>query len=159
MMRMPRLIAALALMWLFVATAGAAESVRSFDSPAERERYYGLLEELRCLVCQNESLASSNADLAQDMRDEVYRLVVREDRSRDAAIDYLTARYGDFVLFRPPVQPTTWLLWFGPALMLVIGATVLGYIVRERRRVDEAGLTPAEQARADRLLRDDEDET
>lgn len=158
-MRMPLLIAALALMWLFVAAAGAAESVRSFDSPAERERYYGLLEELRCLVCQNESLASSDADLAQDMRDEVYRLVVREDRSREAAIDFLTARYGDFVLFRPPVRPTTWLLWFGPALMLVIGVTVLGYIVRERRRVDEAGLTPAEQARADRLLRDDEDET
>ena len=148
----------LALACLFAVPAGAAESVRSFDSPEERARYYGLLDELRCLVCQNESLASSNADLAQDLRDEVYRLVVREDRSRDAAIDYLTNRYGDFVLYRPPVKPMTWLLWFGPVLMLGVGAAVLAYIVRERRRLDESGLSPAERARADRLLQgNDED--
>lgn len=138
--------------------AFAAEATRTFDSPEQRARYYELLDELRCLVCQNESLASSGADLAQDMRDEVYRLVVREDRSKEAAIDYLTDRYGDFVLYRPPVQPMTWLLWFGPALMLAIGALVLGYTIRERRRAEDANLSPAERARAERLLAADEDE-
>ncbi len=141
-----------ALLALSAAVAPAAETVREFDSPAQRERYYALLEQLRCLVCQNESLASSSADLAQDMRDEVYRLVVREERSNEAAIEYLTDRYGDFVLYRPPVGPSTWLLWFGPLLMLLIGATVLAFVIRQRRRTQTGELSQAERERADRLL-------
>lgn len=136
--------------------AGAdAEALREFDSPQQRERYQNLLEELRCLVCQNESLASSGADLAQDLRDEVYRLVVVEDRSNDAAIDFLTQRYGDFVLYRPPVRPGTWLLWFGPLIMLAIGAGVLVAVVRRRRAEPAPALDEAERARAERLLRGD----
>lgn len=141
------------LLGAFVGPSGAAEPVRKFETTEQRERYYALLEQLRCLVCQNESLASSGADLAQDMRDEVYRLVVDEGRSKDAAIDYLTDRYGDFVLYRPPVGPSTWLLWFGPALMLAVGAVVLGTIVRQRRRRgDDPPLSPDERARAERVL-------
>lgn len=149
-----------AVLALSAPVAPAAETVREFDSPQQRERYYALLEQLRCLVCQNESLASSSADLAQDMRDEVYRLVVREDRSNEAAIDYLTERYGDFVLYRPPVGPSTWLLWFGPALMLLAGAAVLAFVIRQRRRAAPDRLSPAERERADRLLTDqDEDDS
>jgi cytochrome c-type biogenesis protein CcmH len=135
----------------------AAEPLREFDSAAERERYRSLLEKLRCLVCQNESLASSNADLAQDLRDEVYRLVVVEDRSNAAAVDFLVQRYGDFVLFRPPVQPNTWLLWFGPLVLLAIGATAAAAVVRQRRAARQAPLSAAEHAKAQRLLADDDD--
>lgn len=134
-----------------------AEALREFDNPEQRARYNALLEEIRCLVCQNESLASSSADLAQDLRDEVYRLVVTENRSREAAIAFLTDRYGDFVLYRPPVQPNTWLLWTGPLLMLLVGAGVLIAVVRQRRRQPEPELEPAERERAERLLRGDGD--
>lgn len=146
------------LIALSATAAPAAETLREFDSPEQRERYYALLEQLRCLVCQNETLASSSADLAQDLRDEVYRLVVREGRSNEAAIDFLTDRYGDFVLYRPPVGPSTWLLWFGPALMLLIGAAVLAVVIRQRRRAETDALSDDERRRADRLLADtDED--
>lgn len=135
-----------------------AEALRVFDSPEQRERYHELLEELRCLVCQNESLASSSADLAQDLRDEVYRLVVEEDRSHAAAVDFLTQRYGDFVLYRPPVRPYTWLLWFGPLLMLLVGIGVLVTVVRHRRQPAEPALSAEERARAEHLLHGDDDE-
>ena len=138
---------------LIVAHAsGAAEPVRTFDSPAERDRYHSLLEDLRCLVCQNQSLESSDADLAQDLRNEVYRLVVVEDRSTEAATDFLVERYGDFVLYRPPMRPTTWLLWFGPLLMLIAGAAVAAGVIRQRRKAVAAPLSPAEHERARQLL-------
>lgn len=138
--------------------AAAPEELREFDTPAQRERYRALLGEVRCLVCQNESLASSNADLAQDLRDEIYRLVVEEGRSKQAAIDFLVQRYGDFVLYRPPVQPSTWLLWFGPLLMLAAGAAAAAVVIRRRRAAPEPGLSPDDHARAERLLQGDADE-
>lgn len=157
MRRMLILLLSLATAWAGPALADA-EALREFDNPEQRERYQELLEELRCLVCQNESLASSSADLAQDLRDEVYRLVVTENRSRSDAIDFLTQRYGDFVLYRPRIRPYTWLLWFGPLLMLIIGAAVLVTVVRQRRQAPERPLTADERARAERLLRDEEEE-
>jgi len=143
------------LLGAFTVPAPAAEKLRHFDSPQQRERYRALLGNLRCLVCQNESLASSQADLAEDLRDEVYRLVVTEGRSNQAAIDYLTQRYGEFVLYRPRLEPKTWLLWFGPLLMLVIGGTVLALVIRRRRAAADPPLSPDEHARAERLLRND----
>ncbi|NBC94731.1 MAG: cytochrome c-type biogenesis protein CcmH [Deinococcus-Thermus bacterium] len=157
---MRRAIASLCLLLACTAHLPAmadAEALREFDTPQQRERYHELLEEVRCLVCQNESLASSSADLAQDLRDEVYRLVVEENRSNAAAIDFLTQRYGDFVLYRPPVRPYTWLLWFGPILMLLAGLTVLVVVVRHRRQAVAQPLTPAERERAERLLEGDDE--
>lgn len=150
-----RVIQAILLVVLVVAPLAAPgqETLRRFESEAQRDRYYELIDELRCLVCQNETLASSGADLAQDMRDEVYRLVVTEGRSNEAAIEFLTARYGDFVRYRPPLQPSTWLLWGGPFLLLAAGAAVLVAIVRRRRREAVPELTPEDHARAERLLR------
>ena len=142
-------VAALAAL-LACAPAAAAEPLREFDGPAERERYNALLAELRCLVCQNQSLESSDAELAQDLRNEVYRLVVVEDRSREAAVEFLTQRYGDFVLYRPPVQPSTWLLWFGPLLLLAAGAGIAAVVVRQR--VQARPLSAAEHERARQLL-------
>lgn len=157
---MSRAIARLLLLLVFAVHGSVyadAEALREFDTPEQRERYHELLEELRCLVCQNESLASSSADLAQDLRDEVYRLVVEENRSNAAAIDFLTQRYGDFVLYRPPMRPYTWLLWFGPFLMLLAGVTVLIVVVRQRRRAVAPPLTAAERERAERLLEGDDE--
>lgn len=135
----------------------APETLREFDSPQQRQQYHELLEELRCLVCQNESLASSGAGLADDLRNEVYRLYVIEDRSREQTIEFLTDRYGDFVLYRPPMRSDTWLLWFGPLLMLTLGAGVLIAVIRKRRRMAPVELEPAERERAERLLRGQKD--
>lgn len=134
-----------------------AETLREFDSAEERQRYEELLEELRCLVCQNESLASSKAELAQDLRNEVYRLVVVENRTSEAATEFLTSRYGDFVLYRPPMRPYTMLLWFGPLLMLIVGGGVLALVVRGHRRSAESPLSDPERERAKQLLQGEDD--
>lgn len=133
----------------------AGDSIREFDNAAEENRYRDLLEEVRCLVCQNQSLESSDAELAQDLRNEVYRLVVIEDRSREEAVDFLTQRYGDFVLYRPPMQPSTWLLWFGPAILLVVAGGIAAMIVRQR--TESRPLTAEEHERARHLLSSDDD--
>jgi cytochrome c-type biogenesis protein CcmH len=150
-----RTLAALALTVGLSGPLIAADSIRAFDNAAEENRYRDLLEEVRCLVCQNQSLESSDAELAQDLRDEVYRLVVVEDRSREDAIDFLTQRYGDFVLYRPPMQPSTWLLWFGPAILLLLGAGIAFLIVRQR--TESRPLSAEDHERARRLLTADDD--
>ena len=106
-----------------------------------------LSEELRCLVCQNQTLADSNAPLAQDLRREVHELA--QQGKSDAEIkDYLVARYGDFVLYKPPVKPTTWLLWFGPFAFLLGGALVWLVVLRRRGRVSRDDERPAGSATA-----------
>lgn len=121
--------AALAL--AVVAFVAQAIDPIEFRDAAEERRFQALAKELRCLVCQNESLADSTAGLAQDLR----RDLIEQIRSGadDAQIKaYLTERYGDFILYRPPVKPTTWLLWFGPIAMFAIAAVVLVVIVRRK---------------------------
>lgn len=113
-------------------TAGAIAPM-DFDSPEQRERFQALTEELRCLVCQNQSLADSDADLAQDMRAEVLKLM-KAGHSDDEIRAFLVERYGDFVLYDPPVAPGTWLLWFGPGLLVLIGITALLVAIRRRGR-------------------------
>lgn len=97
-----------------------ANTVYPLDSAKQEAQFYHLLKDLRCLVCQNQDLADSNADLAKDLRGQVYQLV-KEGKSDTEISDYLTARYGDFILFKPPVKAVTYLLWFGPALFLLLG--------------------------------------
>ena len=101
-----------------------------FERAEDQKRYEFLLEELRCLVCQNQSLADSQADLAQDMRDEVQRMI-DSGLSNDDITEFLSARYGDFVLYRPPMKRTTWLLWGGPFVMLALAIVI---VVRLGRR-------------------------
>lgn len=104
-----------------------------FRDPAEAERFHDLAVELRCVKCQNQSLADSDAAIAHDLRNEVLALIRRG--MSDAEIkDYLVARYGEFVLYRPVVRANTWLLWFGPALLLLGGGVVVAWIVRRRAR-------------------------
>jgi len=112
--------------------------------PALDARLKQLEEELRCLVCQNQSLADSSAPLAEDLRREVRQLAVA-GKSDDEIKQYLVARYGDFVLYRPPVKRTTWLLWFGPFGLLAAGGVIWWLIARRRgRKRDDDEATPAE---------------
>jgi cytochrome c-type biogenesis protein CcmH len=122
-----------------------------FSDPVRQERFKHLLHELRCLVCQNQSLADSDASLAHDLRREVYTMI-NDGSSDQEIIQFLVARYGDFVLYRPPVTTTTYLLWFGPFLLLVLGLFTLFYFVRRRKQTTEPALSEAERARIQQLL-------
>ena len=133
----------------------AAEAPPTDQDRATQARAIRLEEQLRCLVCQNQTIADSNADLAVDLRRQV-REQIAAGRSDDEIIDFMTSRYGDFVLYRPPLKATTVLLWAGPALLLVGGALLLVRVVRERRTTEPPPLTVEERERAEQLLRDRE---
>ncbi len=106
-----------ALLLLAAGMVSAADTPFEFKDPKVERRYQKLANELRCLVCQNQSLADSHADLAQDLRDEVYRML-NDGQTDEEIVGFLVERYGDFVLYRPPVAGITYALWFGPALLL-----------------------------------------
>jgi cytochrome c-type biogenesis protein CcmH len=134
--------------------AGEAKDLAA--DPVLEKRMIGLAENLRCLVCQNESLASSHAELAEDLRREV-REQMAKGKNDQEIMDYLVARYGDFVLYSPPVKSYTVLLWFGPFALLLIGAGVLVFQLRKRRQtVQESVLTPEAQQRAASLLNEED---
>lgn len=119
---------------LMAAPAQAKEAAPASADPALEARVMRLSNELRCLVCQNETIAASNADLAVDLRNQV-RDMLRQGSSDAEVMRYMTDRYGDFVLYRPPLKSTTWLLWFGPAVLLVGGVGVLFVVLRRRSRL------------------------
>ncbi len=136
---------------LLVAPAFAADTPFEFSDAAQERRYHALLEELRCLVCQNQSLEDSHAELAQDLRAEVHDMI-SAGRSDREILDFMVQRYGDFVLYRPPVQDNTWLLWFGPFLLLVVAVVTAVRHARSRRAAEAAPLSEAERARVQALL-------
>jgi cytochrome c-type biogenesis protein CcmH len=119
------------LPYLAFAQAGTEMAPPRFRSPAEETRFRALVSELRCVMCQNQSLADSNAQIAHDLRREVLDLM-REGRSDAEIKDFLVARYGEFVLYRPRVEGSTWLLWLGPVVLLLAGGIVVARIVRTR---------------------------
>jgi cytochrome c-type biogenesis protein CcmH len=122
------------------------------DDPAAEARLKHLAVELRCLVCQNQTLADSNAPLAEDLRREV-REMIAKDMSDKEIIDFLVARYGDFVLYRPPLKATTTLLWVGPFVLLTVGAVVLFITLRRRaHKVIDVPVTDEEHRRVEQLL-------
>jgi cytochrome c-type biogenesis protein CcmH len=123
---------------MFVACqAMAIDAGRAFDDPAEQERYERLIQDLRCLVCQNQSIADSNAMLASDLRREV-RDLMKAGQSDEQIRHFMTERYGDFVLYRPPVRPRTWLLWSAPALLLLVGIGIAVLVISRRARAARA---------------------
>ena len=119
---------------LLGAAAAAKEALPEAADPALEARMTRITAELRCLVCQNQTIADSNASLAVDLRREA-RALIKQGKTDAEVVDYMTARYGDFVLYRPPMRATTLLLWFGPALMLAGGAAVLVIVLRRRSRM------------------------
>ena len=131
----------------------AADAVPTDVDPVKAARLVKLAEKLRCLVCQNQTILDSNAELANDLRTQI-REQIAAGRTDDEILDYMVTRYGDFVLYQPPFKATTVLLWGGPALLVIGGAFVLLRNLR-RRQVDEKPLTDDERRRAQRLLDDD----
>jgi len=147
---MRRLLAALLCLLPLLATAKEAAPLA--DDPVLEKRVMKLSSELRCLVCQNQSLADSHADLAIDLRNQV-REQMRAGKTDAEIKDWLTQRYGDFVLYRTPLRSGTWLLWFGPFLLLIGGvAGLLLYMKRRRAHVASSDLTPEDHARAQAML-------
>ena len=144
---------ALVLLLLFPLLGLTRVEVHQFENPAQEARYKQLIEELRCLVCQNQNLADSNAELAQDMRRITYEMV-REGKSNAQVVSYMVERYGDFVLYRPPFQTSTLMLWIGP--FLILGAAVLVLVLFIRRRSAEKiqPLAAEDHERARHLLDD-----
>lgn len=151
-----RIVIAFLLMGLSL--SAAAIKPLPFDDPAKEARYEALLMELRCMVCQNQSLATSNSDLAADMRAVVHRMIIA-GKSNEEIKQFLVARYGEFVLYQPPVEPKTWLLWFGPALLAIIGLIALLVAVRSRwRRAAPTGLENNERERLQDMLNRHDDQ-
>lgn len=119
----------------------AAIDVYTFDSDAQEQTFRELTKELRCPKCQNQDIADSNAGLAKDLRDKTYQMV-REGKDKQEVVDYMVARYGNFILYNPPLMASTLILWLGPLLVIVIGVVMV--VVRSRRR--PAAATPADSA-------------
>jgi cytochrome c-type biogenesis protein CcmH len=123
------------------------------EDPVTEQRLISISEEMRCLVCQNESLAGSRSDLANDLRREI-RTLIKEGKSDDQIRSFMVDRYGDFVLYRPPVKPITWLLWIGPFVILLIGiAGLLTYLRRRNNAVITIALSEDDNRRIDALLK------
>ena len=146
---MLRLLGAIALM-LVTHAVPAGEAAPLGEDPALEKRVTALAEELRCLVCQNQSLADSNADLAIDLKNQV-REKIKQGMTDKQIVAYMVERYGDFVLYRPPVKATTFLLWFGPFLLLAGGLGALFYRL-SRPQTPQAQLSESDRARAAALL-------
>ena len=123
----------LLLICLLAATAAVTANIETykFDDARKEADYQTLVHELRCLVCQNQNLADSNAELAQDLRRKTYEMV-EKGLSKDEVVEYMVARYGDFVLYKPPLQRNTLALWGGPFVIFIIAVVVLIRIIRLR---------------------------
>src|SRR6266498_4056632 len=153
--RPPACLIHLIVFGLLISFAGAAiaKEAQPNEDPQIAARMKNLTEQLRCLVCQNETLADSRADLAEDLRKEI-REQMKQGKSDQEIIAFLTQRYGDFVLYNPPVKATTYLLWFGPFVLLILGTVVLfRFLKRRREMIQEQPLTADERKRAEEILR------
>lgn len=148
------LLGALLCFWQGAAWSANPVDVFAFETPAQEARYRALIAEFRCPKCLNTNLLGSDAPIAQDLRRTVHRLAIAEGRSDEEVRDFLQTRYGDFVLYSPPVRPGTYLLWFGPGVLLLVSFWVLRRTVRNAAR-REPSLSGDDQARLDALLRDD----
>ena len=147
---------ALILALQFTLSSYAGEAPPLAEDPIVEQRLIAISEELRCLVCQNESLAGSRADLALDLRREL-RTLIKANKSDAEIMEYMVSRYGDFVRYRPPVNRVTWMMWFGPFLLLIGAVLLLVRLVRRNQR--SAGppvLDPEQRQKAQSLLKDTE---
>jgi cytochrome c-type biogenesis protein CcmH len=148
------LVASLVLLLVLGAQPlSAAVTLESFTfaHEADKERFKHLIGQLRCLVCQNQSLLDSDAELAHDLRAEVYEMMT-SGRSDQEITTFLVDRYGDFVLYNPPIKPSTYLLWFGPFVLLAIAALLLLRAVRRQKWTPQAEFSSAEQKRLQEVL-------
>jgi cytochrome c-type biogenesis protein CcmH len=150
----------LAILWLGIQSVAGAAGLESFDftGNVDEQRFKVLIAELRCLVCQNQSLADSDADLAHDLRKEVYEMM-DAGRSNREITEFLVDRYGDFVLYNPPVKRSTWLIWYGPFVLLLLGSALVFFVLRKRSRQVDPELTEAERKHLKQLLGNKDSDT
>ena len=141
------------MLLIYSLAANAATEVLEFDSTQQEQRYHELIDELRCLVCQNQNLADSNAALAQDLRERTYQMVRSGDSSNEI-IDYMVARYGEFIMYRPPLRTSTYLLWFGPLVFLLLAVLTVVLYWRRTRRNTGVKLDAASRRKVRQLLDD-----
>src|SRR5713101_7670702 len=146
-------VSILILVLISLSAPALAKEAKPVEDPQIEQRMQALTQQLRCLVCQNETLADSQADLAEDLRKEI-RGQMKAGKSDQEIIAFLTQRYGDFVLYKPPVKATTYLLWFGPFVLLLGGIAVLyRYLGRRKELIQDQPLTAGERKQAEDLLR------
>ena len=131
--------------------------IREFENDEHRQRYHHLIDELRCLVCQNQNLADSNAQLALELRNIIYEMI-KAGKTDQEIIDYMVERYGEFVLYNPPLDKTTLVLWFGPILLLLLVITLLVKFILTRKQAPPISLTDEQRQRSQQLLSDDDEE-
>lgn len=124
----------------------------TFENKQQEKLYLQLIAELRCVKCQNQNLAESNAGVAQDMREKVYELIITKDASRKDVINYMTARYGDFVLYKPPFKMQTLLLWVGPPVFLLLSLLMLFRLIRNQKNETVDALSDTERDSVRELL-------
>ena len=153
-MKTIRLLSSLVFVFLITTQAYARFETHDFATPQMEKDYNVLVAELRCLVCQNQNLADSNAELAQDMRLKVYKML-SEGHSKQEIVDYMVTRYGDFVMYRPPVKSSTFLLWFGPLIFFVIAAVIVVSYMRRSQSSKENPIDTEQQKKAHSLLDDE----
>ncbi len=132
----------------------AGIEVHDFTNPQQEEAYKQLINELRCLVCQNQNIADSDADLAKDLRREIYGML-KSGQSRDEIVSFMTDRYGDFVMYRPPFRSSTAVLWIGPFVLMGFGLLGLLLFIRKRKHVPVSDMSESDHARASELLEKD----
>jgi len=137
------------LLWAGLGSAGV--EYREFKNPEQQEAYESLTSELRCLVCQNQTIADSNADLAADLRRQVYEML-EKGQSKDEVVKFMTERYGDFVLYNPPFKVKTLLLWLGPVLFFLIGALFVIVLIRRKQTSPKPSLSDEQRQKIRRLL-------
>lgn len=151
-----RVMSAILSILLCLPSAIASIDVYEFDSPAQEAQYRALIDELRCPKCQNQNLAGSDAPIAQDLKQKTYDMVMAGQTDTQIR-DYMKARYGDFISYKPPVRPSTWILWFFPPLLLLVSLLVWLIITKKRQSLQASvhqQLTTEQQAQLDVLLAD-----
>ncbi|MGR9116313.1 MAG: cytochrome c-type biogenesis protein [Gammaproteobacteria bacterium] len=146
-------------LWLTLAVHAAIDTYQ-FSSDESRERFQKLTSELRCPKCQNQNIADSNAEIAKDLRTKVFQML-EKGKTNDEIINYMTDRYGEFVLYEPKFNARTLLLWGGPVMLLLLGLTIVFWLSRRRFKADDgpdaSGLDNERQSRLQKILEDDKD--
>ena len=137
--------------FIFLSSVSAAVEIKEFQNSQDEQRYKKLINEFRCVVCQNQNIADSNAELAKDLRKQVYKMI-NAGKSDDEILGFMVTRYGDFVLYRPLFNSTTFLLWTGPFIIFVFGLYVLISFIRQRKKVVITELSSTDKEKLKQLL-------
>jgi cytochrome c-type biogenesis protein CcmH len=142
----------------FLGSLNAAVEIKKFDNEQQEHRYKYIIDELRCLVCQNQNISGSNAGLAKDLRKQVHKMILAGEDD-EAIFDFMVTRYGDFVLYRPPFKATTFLLWVGPFIIFVFGLFMLIRFIRQRKKVVVTELNSGDKEKLKQLLNEDKEQS